>query len=163
MSDSENDNDAIVDFDTCSVEELGNLFKTRYTLASEEAVSLKQNYILHLDNSIGFDKIVAAASDHSVFVYDLRNNNGVIQLNQFNIDAISKGVKETEISGVQFGNSEANLIFVGTTEGQFYAYDLRSPENEAFSFKCDGELNLFCILILCNSSNEYSQKIAKNQ
>lgn len=51
MSDSEDENDNTVDCDVCSVEELGSAFKTAYTLASEEALSLKKIYILHLDHS----------------------------------------------------------------------------------------------------------------
>lgn len=141
MSDVENDNDVVADYDTCSVEELENTFRTTYSLASEEAISLKKNYILHLDHSNGFDRIAAATSDQSVLVYDLRNNTGVVQLNQLNVDAISKNIQNTEICGVKFANTESNLVFVGTTNGKFYAFDLRSPEKVAFDFECDGKLH----------------------
>lgn len=52
MSSSDEEGDAIIDGDICSSDEIDNFFKSSYNLVSEEAISLKKNYILHLDNSM---------------------------------------------------------------------------------------------------------------
>lgn len=51
MSSSEEEEQAYIDGDTCNVSEIAKSFKTTYNVSSEEAVSLKKDYILHLNNS----------------------------------------------------------------------------------------------------------------
>lgn len=51
MSSSEEEEQTYIDDDTCDVGEIAKSFKITYSVSSEEAVSLKKDYILHLNNS----------------------------------------------------------------------------------------------------------------
>lgn len=49
MGSSSDDEINILDGDSCTTEELDRLFKHPLYLGAEEAISLKKDYILHLD------------------------------------------------------------------------------------------------------------------
>lgn len=51
MSSSEEEEQTFIDGDTCDVREIAKSFKIPYNVSSEEAVSLKKDYILHLNSS----------------------------------------------------------------------------------------------------------------
>lgn len=51
MSNSDEDEQTIIDEDTCSESEITKFFKLPYNISSEEAISLQKSYILHLNNS----------------------------------------------------------------------------------------------------------------
>lgn len=51
MSSSDEEEQTIIDGDTCSASEIADLFKLTCNISSEKAISLKKNYILHLNNS----------------------------------------------------------------------------------------------------------------
>lgn len=51
MSDSDEEGQAIIDGDTCSENDIASQFNLTYSISSEEAISLKKSYILHLNNS----------------------------------------------------------------------------------------------------------------
>lgn len=51
MSSSEENEPDEIDCDTCTTPELSELFDESLRIASEEAISLEKDYILHLDHS----------------------------------------------------------------------------------------------------------------
>lgn len=51
MSSSDEEEQIIIDADSCSESEIANLFKLKYNISDEAAISLQKNYILHLNNS----------------------------------------------------------------------------------------------------------------
>lgn len=51
MGSSDEDEIAVQDGDSCSLEELNRIFKSTLHLSTEEAISLQKNYILHLNTS----------------------------------------------------------------------------------------------------------------
>lgn len=47
-ADSSDEEDPVLDEDSCTQSEINELFKFNYYVTSEQSVSLKKNYILHL-------------------------------------------------------------------------------------------------------------------
>ncbi|XP_055920130.1 WD repeat-containing protein 89 [Eupeodes corollae] len=122
---SSDEEDPIIDEDTCNQFEIGSSFGIKYKIASESAVSLKKVYILSLCADKSFGKIAAGLSNNSVQVYDI--NNRVLSL------ATNDTLKlktSGSVCGVRFLDETPTNLLVGSTNGSVSLYDLRTGNVE---------------------------------
>lgn len=97
MSSSDEEEQTIVDGDSCDANEIASLFKLACNISSEEAISLKKSYILHLNNS----RLVLLFSD-ALNVNCIRLHIKSVLIRSIQIVAISIGsqlqIKQTSRS-----------------------------------------------------------------
>lgn len=111
----------IIDENTCTDTELSELFTTQYHLASEECVSLKKTYILHMASSKSFDRIIAGTSSGTIHLYDITNGLSKLKTPKC-LDGLTSA-----ITGVKYANSSLESVLVSTTDNVLMV-DLRSDE-----------------------------------
>lgn len=85
----------------------------------------KNVYHLNLDPSIlppspSWDTLAASTSAHDVHLFDISNGS----LTRRSIGSDLR--RSAPICGVRFANKDANLLYVATTTGTIYTYDLRT-------------------------------------
>lgn len=118
---SEDEETDIIDENTCTDTELSELFINQYHLASEECVSLKKTYILHMASSKSFDRIIAGTSSGTIHLYDTTTG-----LSKLKTPKCLEGLTSA-ITGVKYANSSLESVLVSTTENVLMV-DLRSDE-----------------------------------
>lgn len=147
-SSSEEDVD-VQDGDLCTEGEINKLFKGPLYLGAEEAISLKKNYILHLDATQyvitlthsfpelisshifrSFDKVIATTSENTVHLFDLSYNNSNCSLGHININSTAND----HICGIKFSKTDSNIVYICSSNGKIYQRDLRQQKAECFEF-----------------------------
>lgn len=108
-----------MDEDTCTDAELNKLFTNQYHLASEECVSLKKSYILHMAANKSFDRIISGTSSGTVHLYDIAAGLSKLKTPKC-LDGLSNA-----ITGVRYANSSQESVLVATSESVLMV-DLRS-------------------------------------
>ncbi len=122
INSSEDEDTDIIDEDTCIEAELNELFTNQYHLASEECVSLKKTYILHMATSKSFDRIITGTSSGTVQLYDI----AAAGLSKLKTPKCLDGLNGS-ITGVKYANLSMESILVSTTEN-ILLVDLRSDQ-----------------------------------
>lgn len=94
------------------------------------------NYIISLLIRVfrAFDKVVAASSQNSINVFDLRHNSEFFTLHHVDI----KDPQIESVCGVKFANTDPNLLFISTASGKIYQQDLRVSAKKVEVFTLDG-------------------------
>lgn len=121
INSSDEEDADIIDEDTCPDNDLNKLFTNEYHLASEECVSLKKSYILHMASSKSFEKVAATTSSGTVHLYDITTGLSRLKTPKC-LDSLTSA-----ITGVKFANSSLESVLVSTTENVVMV-DLRSDE-----------------------------------
>ncbi|XP_026461991.1 WD repeat-containing protein 89-like isoform X1 [Ctenocephalides felis] len=102
--------------------------KLAYVVATECAVSLSKNYILHLAVKRDGDLTIAAGlSNASCLIYKL-NDNGLIQLTSI------KGHEEG-ITELKFDKNDQNLLYTSSLDGTVKQWDLRNTAQSCYTLK----------------------------
>lgn len=82
------------------------------------------------------DKVVATTSKNSVHLFDLRHTTGLYNLSQIEL----KNHVTDVICGVKFANTSSDTLFVSTTSGQIFQYDLRTNQKAGEKFELEGTI-----------------------
>ncbi|XP_017026992.1 WD repeat-containing protein 89 [Drosophila kikkawai] len=118
---SSEDEEEIVDEDTCNAQELADKFQIKYKPLDECGVSLQREYVLSLDADRGFSRIAAGLSSSAVQIFNM-DDGGKLANFSF-LPATEKKVVST--CGVKFLDDGPDNVLVGTTDGYVRLYDLR--------------------------------------
>ncbi|KAG4077168.1 hypothetical protein HA402_016155 [Bradysia odoriphaga] len=121
INSSDDEDTDIIDENTCTDAELNELFSNQYHLTSEECVSLKRTYILHMASSKSFDRIITGTSSGSVHLYDIASGLSKLKTPKC-LDALS-----SSITGIKYASSSLESVLVSTAESVLMV-DLRSDE-----------------------------------
>lgn len=78
--------------------------------------------------------MAAATSSRVVHLFDLNTSKGFTELQKCDIDSISF-IDKGSICGVRFGRTNENRLFVATTDGKLYSYDLRTKATLVQAFE----------------------------
>nr|XP_014086600.1 WD repeat-containing protein 89 isoform X2 [Bactrocera oleae] len=120
----------IVDEDTCSREELEGLFKVKFRIEDESAVSLNRDYVLNLAADSGFTRIVAGLSSAVVHIFDV-NAERALQISSVATVSTPRTNDRVGICGVRFLDDTPNCLLVGESNGIVRLYDLRTQREQA--------------------------------
>lgn len=130
MSDADTDDDAV------SAEEAEDSssdqhFPKRYRILSEEAVSLQEVYVLHLDARFQGTKakVIAGLSDFGCVLYDLDGH--------LRVDSSNPAAHEDVMTGVKFANEDENLFYTSSLDGTVKMWDTRTNAKPSVTFKDD--------------------------
>lgn len=78
--------------------------------------------------------MVATTAQSAVHVFDLHHTTGLYNLNQIEL----KDPLTNQICGVKFANTSSDTLFVSTTSGQIFQYDLRTNQKEVELLELEG-------------------------
>ncbi|XP_018795822.1 PREDICTED: WD repeat-containing protein 89 [Bactrocera latifrons] len=120
----------IDDEDTCGVEELENLFQVKCRIGNELAVSLNNDYILHLAADSCFTRVAAGLSNAIVHIFDV-NVERAFQISSVTSVSTPTSNERVGICGVRFLDDTPNCLLVGENNGIVRLYDLRTQREQA--------------------------------
>ncbi|XP_067630752.1 WD repeat-containing protein 89 [Eurosta solidaginis] len=128
-SESVDDIPVFVDGDTCSAHELDTVFKIKWSICNESAVSLKNDYVLDLAADSGFTRVAAGLSSDTVHIFDI--NAGSTLSTFSDIPAIQESNTLGSVCGVRFLDETPNCLLIGSSQGIVRLFDLRMQEELA--------------------------------
>lgn len=123
---SSDEEDPIIDEDTCTSFEIEGSFPLKYKVLDEAAVSLKKVYVLHLCADKSFERIAAGLSNNSVQIFDINGQT----LSRPTIDTLELKNPTGNVCGVRFLDETSNNLLVGNSNCDITLYDLRTGKAE---------------------------------
>ncbi|XP_055837638.1 WD repeat-containing protein 89 [Episyrphus balteatus] len=160
---SSDEEDPIIDDDTCDRFEIEDSFAVKYKIADESAVSLKKVYILHLCSDKSFGRIAAGLSNNSVQMFDINNQ----KLSHPSFDTLPPKSPVGAVCGVRFLDDSPNTLLIGSTNGDVTLYDLRTGISEhSYEGPAESTKNTICCFdvnsngrVICSGTDKIRSEV----